>query len=142
MEGISHGRLSDSPCLTLSNACWPTKPQLTITMYTASEFPLSHLGWPRRLFCSGLIDLSLRTPLSTMFQSHSYSTVADLLPSAAAELILQSDAEAKVVCLSKPLLDLFQISSPFFYRSFGKTFRPTPVVVQHFLSCSVAIAKG
>ena len=75
-----------------------------------------------------------------MFRSQSYSTITDPLPSAAAELILASDAEAKVACLSEPPLVVF--SSFLYYESFGETLMPTPVVIQHFLSCSVAIAKG
>ena len=74
-----------------------------------------------------------------MFQHHAYSTVADPLPSAAAELILQSDAEAKVACLSGPPLVVLPI---LYFRSYSKSFLPTPVAIQHFLSCSVAIAKG
>jgi hypothetical protein len=75
-----------------------------------------------------------------MFRFQLYSTIADPLPSAAAELIVQSDAEAKVACLSKPSQAMF--SSYLHHRSLGEIFAPGPVVMLHFLSCSAAIAKG
>ncbi|KAH7141998.1 hypothetical protein EDB81DRAFT_899466 [Dactylonectria macrodidyma] len=47
-------------------------------------------------------DLSGYTPLSDMFRLDSYVFVTDPLPAAAAELILRSNSEANVACLSKP----------------------------------------
>ncbi|RYP06294.1 hypothetical protein DL765_009565 [Monosporascus sp. GIB2] len=47
-------------------------------------------------------DISGDTPLSHMFGSLDYGCVTDPLPAAAAELILRSNAEDNVACLSTP----------------------------------------
>lgn len=74
-----------------------------------------------------------------MFNTYSYGHVTDALPAAVAELILRSNGEGNVACLSKPITPY---RSMILDRSGRETEAYGPQLVLHFLSCSSRVAEG
>ena len=74
-----------------------------------------------------------------MFILDRYARVTDPLPAAAAELILRTNAEDNVACLSTPS----PASSATILDDSGRPVFAESIAVQlHFLACSTRIAEG
>ncbi|OAA44723.1 Ankyrin repeat-containing domain protein [Beauveria brongniartii RCEF 3172] len=84
-------------------------------------------------------DIYGQTPLSSMFGSTTYGSASDPLPAASAELLLQSNTEDNVACLSCPPPAAYTVIRN---QSGRIVDTQSPAVQLYFLSCSANIAEA
>ncbi|KAM3451214.1 hypothetical protein MY3296_005470 [Beauveria thailandica] len=84
-------------------------------------------------------DIYGETPLSSMFGSTTYGTASHPLPAASAELLLRSNTEDNVACLSRPPPAAYTMIPD---QSGRIVDTQSPAVQLYFLSCSANLAEA